>query len=163
MLVYSVTSRTSFDILLEIRRKIEDVKKVAHVPVIVVGNKADMAHVRQVTQDQGRLLAIDFGCPFMERSLVCCNIDLTQLESCARDRVGWRSICVAGVTHFVEERRGALEVRRRQRHLQPANSAPGMFTCHLCSRTCRSRIELLSHLTAHRRWTEMDGQRRRQQ
>lgn len=68
MLVYSVTSRTSFDILLEIRRKIEDVKKVAHVPVIVVGNKADMAHVRQVTQDQGRLLAIDFGCPFMEVS-----------------------------------------------------------------------------------------------
>lgn len=54
MLVYSVTSRTSFDILLEIRRKIEDVKKVAHVPVIVVGNKADMAHVRQVTQDQGK-------------------------------------------------------------------------------------------------------------
>ncbi|CAI9740090.1 ras-related and estrogen-regulated growth inhibitor-like [Octopus vulgaris] len=68
MLVYSVTSRTSFDIILDIRRKIEDVKKAAHVPVIVVGNKADMAHVRQVTHDEGRLLAIDFGCPFMEVS-----------------------------------------------------------------------------------------------
>lgn len=49
---------------------------------------------------------------------------------------------------------GALERRRHQRHLQPANSASVRFPCHLCPRTCRLQIGLLSHLAAYRRWTE---------
>lgn len=54
MLVYSVTSRKSFDVVQELRRKIDEVKKANQVPVIIVGNKADMAHVRQVTYDEGK-------------------------------------------------------------------------------------------------------------
>ncbi|XP_046584397.1 ras-related and estrogen-regulated growth inhibitor-like [Haliotis rubra] len=68
MLVYSVTSRKSYDILQDVRRKIEEAKKAAHAPVIVVGNKADLAHVRQVTQDEGQKLAAEFSCAFLEVS-----------------------------------------------------------------------------------------------
>lgn len=68
MLVYSVTSRQSFNILAELRRKVEDTKRAAHVPVIVVGNKADLAHYREVTQDEGVRLAVDLNCSFVEVS-----------------------------------------------------------------------------------------------
>ena len=54
MLVYSVTSRQSFQILAELRKKVEETKRAAHVPVILVGNKADLAHYREVTQDEGK-------------------------------------------------------------------------------------------------------------
>ncbi|KAL8613643.1 hypothetical protein ACOMHN_029735 [Nucella lapillus] len=68
MLVYSVTSRHSFQILAELRRKVEEAKRAAHVPVIVVANKADLAHYREVTQDEGARLAVELGCSFVEVS-----------------------------------------------------------------------------------------------
>ncbi|XP_070190039.1 ras-related and estrogen-regulated growth inhibitor-like [Littorina saxatilis] len=68
MLVYSVTSRQSFQILTELRRKVEETKRAAHVPVIVVGNKNDLAHYREVTQDEGARLAVELGCTFVEVS-----------------------------------------------------------------------------------------------
>ncbi|XP_059165461.1 ras-related and estrogen-regulated growth inhibitor-like isoform X2 [Physella acuta] len=68
VLVYSVTSRQTFEVLSEVRRKLEDMKKVSHVPVILVGNKADLAHIRQVSQDEGARLAADLCCSFMEVS-----------------------------------------------------------------------------------------------
>ncbi|XP_012934692.1 ras-related and estrogen-regulated growth inhibitor [Aplysia californica] len=68
LLVYSVTSRQTFDVLADVRRRVEDMKKVSHVPVILVGNKADLAHVRQVTQDEGARLAAELSCSFMEVS-----------------------------------------------------------------------------------------------
>uniref|UniRef100_A0A0B6Y7A4 small monomeric GTPase n=1 Tax=Arion vulgaris TaxID=1028688 RepID=A0A0B6Y7A4_9EUPU len=68
ILVYSVTSRKTFEVLSDVRRKVEDVKKASHVPVILLGNKADLAHVRQVSEDEGVRLAIDLSCTFMEVS-----------------------------------------------------------------------------------------------
>ncbi|XP_055889690.1 ras-related and estrogen-regulated growth inhibitor-like [Biomphalaria glabrata] len=68
VLVYSVTSRQTFEVLAEVRRRLEDMKKVNHVPVILLGNKADLAHVRQVTQDEGARLAAELSCSFMEVS-----------------------------------------------------------------------------------------------
>lgn len=68
LLVYSVTSRQTFECLSDVRRRVEDMKKAAHVPVILVGNKADLAHVRQVTHDEGARLAADLNCSFMEVS-----------------------------------------------------------------------------------------------
>ncbi|CAE1331971.1 unnamed protein product [Acanthosepion pharaonis] len=95
---------------------------------------------------------------YLKRALVSCNIDPTQLESLERDWIGWRFLCVAGVANFEKERLTTLEVKQHQRHHQPANSASGMFSCHLCPRASRSRIVLNSHLAAHRRRTETKGQ-----
>ncbi|XP_064618287.1 ras-related and estrogen-regulated growth inhibitor-like [Liolophura sinensis] len=68
MLIYSVTSRKSFDALHDIKRRIEEGKKATHVPMVVLGNKSDMTHVRQVTNDEGARLGADFACPFLELS-----------------------------------------------------------------------------------------------
>lgn len=70
VLVYSVTSRQTFEVLSEVRRKLEDMKKVSHVPVILVGNKADLAHIRQVSQDEG-----NFSILFLQTS-VCMSFYL---------------------------------------------------------------------------------------
>lgn len=61
MLIYSVTSRKSFDALHDIKRRIEEGKKATHVPMVVLGNKSDMTHVRQVTNDEGKTSAIVVG------------------------------------------------------------------------------------------------------
>lgn len=68
MLVYSVISRKSFDILQELRQKIEDAKKGTNIPIIVVGNKSDMAHVRQVTRDEGIYRSLLIGHAIIEKS-----------------------------------------------------------------------------------------------
>ena len=52
-MVYSVTCRKTFDVIPETKRKLEEMKKAAHVPVVLVGNKADLAHARQVNQEEG--------------------------------------------------------------------------------------------------------------
>ncbi|CAE1253918.1 unnamed protein product [Acanthosepion pharaonis] len=94
---------------------------------------------------------------YLKLTLVSCNIDSSQLKNLARHRIDWRTLCLAGVANFEEERRGVVEERRRQRHLQPANSIQGMFPCHLCPGSCRSRIGLLFLLAAHRRRMELEG------
>lgn len=58
MLVYSVVSRKTFDILEDMRRKIDDSKKGTNIPLVVVGNKCDLAHMRQVTRDEGENIGI---------------------------------------------------------------------------------------------------------
>jgi GTPase KRas protein len=68
MLVYSITSRSSFDEIASFREQILRVKDRESVPMIIVGNKSDLDHERQVTTVEGRDLAKSFGCPFMETS-----------------------------------------------------------------------------------------------
>ena len=38
------------------------------VPVILVGNKVDLESEREVSSNEGRALAEEWGCPFMETS-----------------------------------------------------------------------------------------------
>ncbi|XP_063402373.1 ras-related and estrogen-regulated growth inhibitor-like [Mytilus trossulus] len=68
MLVYTVVSRKSFDSLYELKKKIDDIKKGSTVPIIVVGNKCDLAHMRQVTREEGQQMAGEFGCSLVETS-----------------------------------------------------------------------------------------------
>ena len=56
MLVFSVVNRKSFDVLPEVRRKIEEAKKGGGVPIMVVGNKSDLTHMRQITRDEGKCI-----------------------------------------------------------------------------------------------------------
>lgn len=95
MLVYSVASRQSFDMIAIIRDKIlnhlvsyaftwrqfsENVSTTKHkslraskgtswVPMVIVGNKCDLkTDLRQVTTAQGTKLAEEFNCSFTEAS-----------------------------------------------------------------------------------------------
>lgn len=53
VLVYSVVCRKSFQLLQEVQKKVEDFRKGASVPIVVIANKSDLAHMRQVTHDEG--------------------------------------------------------------------------------------------------------------
>jgi len=68
VLVYAITSRSSFDEILSFKEQICRVKDKDKVPMILVGNKCDLESERQVTTGEGQELAKSFGCPFFESS-----------------------------------------------------------------------------------------------
>lgn len=63
LLVYSITDRKSFNY---IRRAKSDLQ--SDTPVQLCANKVDMVHLRQVSRDEGEILAKDFECKFSEVS-----------------------------------------------------------------------------------------------
>ncbi|EDR08652.1 uncharacterized protein LACBIDRAFT_297047 [Laccaria bicolor S238N-H82] len=68
LLVYSITSRNSFEEIRTFHKQILRVKDQDSFPVIVIANKFDLEYERQVGVDEGRDLAKHFGCKFIETS-----------------------------------------------------------------------------------------------
>jgi len=68
VMVYSITSRSSFDEITTFHEQILRVKDQDYVPILLAGNKCDLARERQVTTIEGQELARSFGCPFVETS-----------------------------------------------------------------------------------------------
>merc|ERR1719210_2909349 len=69
VLVYSITSQSTFNDLTDLREQILRVKDREDVPMCLVGNKCDLEDERVVGTDQGRALAEKFNaCTFMETS-----------------------------------------------------------------------------------------------
>eukprot|EP00026_Physarum_polycephalum_P001882 Phypoly_transcript_01885.p1 GENE.Phypoly_transcript_01885~~Phypoly_transcript_01885.p1 ORF type:complete len:979 (+),score=188.07 Phypoly_transcript_01885:120-3056(+) len=68
LLVYSITSRSSFDEARYIHEQILRVKDSDSVPIILVGNKIDLDSERQVSSREGQDLARALGCSFIETS-----------------------------------------------------------------------------------------------
>lgn len=68
LLVYSVTSKTSFEELMTYYQQILRVKDTDYVPAFVVGNKSDLEDERQVSYEEGQNLAKQFNAPFLETS-----------------------------------------------------------------------------------------------
>ncbi|KIO21161.1 hypothetical protein M407DRAFT_130306 [Tulasnella calospora MUT 4182] len=68
LLVYSITSRNSFEEISTFHQQILRVKDKDSFPVIVIGNKCDLEYERQVGMNEGRDLAKHFGCQFLETS-----------------------------------------------------------------------------------------------
>lgn len=67
IIVYDVTDRETFD---NVRTWITEIEKYSQAGVckILVGNKCDMDDRRQVTYDEGKEFASQFGMPFLETS-----------------------------------------------------------------------------------------------
>lgn len=63
LLVYSITDRQSFNYI----RKAKDDLPI-DIPVVLVSNKVDMVHLRQISSEEGDILAKDFECKFFEVS-----------------------------------------------------------------------------------------------
>eukprot|EP00295_Goniomonas_pacifica_P030319 CAMPEP_0175927196 /NCGR_PEP_ID=MMETSP0108-20121206/16593_1 /TAXON_ID=195067 ORGANISM="Goniomonas pacifica, Strain CCMP1869" /NCGR_SAMPLE_ID=MMETSP0108 /ASSEMBLY_ACC=CAM_ASM_000204 /LENGTH=185 /DNA_ID=CAMNT_0017250483 /DNA_START=96 /DNA_END=653 /DNA_ORIENTATION=- len=68
LLVYDITSQSSFDELEALRDQILRVHDVEHAPIVIVGNKSDLECERQVTQAQARDLAMSWFVPVFETS-----------------------------------------------------------------------------------------------
>ena len=53
--MYSVVCRKSFELLQEVNKTVDEHRRAGtSVPVVVIGNKSDLAHMRQVTHDEGK-------------------------------------------------------------------------------------------------------------
>merc|ERR1711990_655273 len=68
LLVYSITSRNSFEEISTFHQQILRVKDRDFFPVVVVANKCDLDNERQVGTHEGKDLAKHFGCRFIETS-----------------------------------------------------------------------------------------------
>jgi GTPase KRas protein len=68
MLVYSITSRQSFEEVMTIQQQILRIKDKDYFPIILVGNNCEREGERQVSKQEGQSLARSFGCPFIETS-----------------------------------------------------------------------------------------------
>ena len=66
--VYSITSRNSFEEIAGFYQQILRVKDRDYYPIIIVANKCDLEHERVVGTHEGRELARQFGCRFVETS-----------------------------------------------------------------------------------------------
>ncbi|KAI8393805.1 ras-like protein 1 [Radiomyces spectabilis] len=68
LLVYSITSRMSFEEITTFYQQICRVKDRDYFPMVLVANKSDLEADRQVSSQEGRDLAKQFGCHFIETS-----------------------------------------------------------------------------------------------
>ena len=66
MLVYSITDDQTLEELRTIREQILRVHRDRKVPMILVGNKVDLADDRAVSKEEGSQLASEFGSDFIE-------------------------------------------------------------------------------------------------
>lgn len=68
VLIYSVTLRSTFEMIRIVRDKILNTLGQDNVPVVIVGNKSDLHMQRQVTKEEGLALANQLSAAFMETS-----------------------------------------------------------------------------------------------
>merc|ERR1711916_63712 len=68
VLVYSVNSAHSFEMVKIVNDKILNAIGADKTPRVLVGNKADLVQERTISMRQGEELAREWGCPFIECS-----------------------------------------------------------------------------------------------
>ncbi|KAF9774122.1 Ras GTPase ras2 [Fusarium sp. DS 682] len=66
MLVYSITSRQSFEEITAYRQQILRQKGKDYFPMVLVGNDCSQEPEREVTREEGEALAKSFECKFFE-------------------------------------------------------------------------------------------------
>lgn len=76
VVVYSITNHQTFQDIKTMKEQIARVKNSDRVPVLLVGNKVDMDHMREVPSVEGYALAQMWASPFIEASAKNrCNVN----------------------------------------------------------------------------------------
>jgi len=68
LLVYSITSRNSFEEIPPLHRQVLRVKDRGEVPVVLCGNNCHKENAREVAKQEGSDMAKVLKCPFIETS-----------------------------------------------------------------------------------------------
>jgi len=111
LLVYSITSRNSFEEITQFHQQILRVKDRDYFPVIVVANKSDLESERQVSTNEGTDLARHFGCTFIETSAKArVNVEeaffelVREIRKFNKEQTAGRPGGPAGVQQFQQEK-----------------------------------------------------------
>ncbi|CAG8434764.1 2236_t:CDS:2 [Funneliformis mosseae] len=73
LLVYSISSRSTFERVERFRDQITRVKDTEQVPLMLVGNKCDKITEREVSREEGMNMARKLKCEFIESSAKTCD------------------------------------------------------------------------------------------
>uniref|UniRef100_A0A1I8HLA5 small monomeric GTPase n=2 Tax=Macrostomum lignano TaxID=282301 RepID=A0A1I8HLA5_9PLAT len=102
VVVFSVTSMQTFQDIQQLRDQINRVKGQSNSPIVLVGNKADLADYRQVAPDMGESLSRAWSCPYLEASAKTgYNIEevfrvaVGEMSAVAKARSGGSGCCCA--------------------------------------------------------------------
>lgn len=68
VVVYSICERYSFNYALQCLEAVHKVKAPSYIPIVLLGNKRDLEHGREVSVDEGHELSLQLGCQFYEVS-----------------------------------------------------------------------------------------------
>lgn len=68
LLVFSITSHSSLAELAQLREEILRIKEDEHVPIVLVGNKADLEENRGVQRAKAFAISQRWGAPYYEAS-----------------------------------------------------------------------------------------------
>ncbi|XP_065201842.1 ras-related and estrogen-regulated growth inhibitor-like [Planococcus citri] len=69
IIVYSITDRDSFNYALDTLENLHKMRSSIQIPITLLGNKADLEHLRKVDVKEGRNIAAQYGCQFYEASV----------------------------------------------------------------------------------------------
>ncbi|KAJ3100787.1 Ras GTPase ras2, partial [Phlyctochytrium bullatum] len=76
LLVFSITSRSTFERILRFKDQIVRVKDAENIPMILVGNKCDKHQEREVSPQEAKHIADRMGCSYIETSAkTCFNVE----------------------------------------------------------------------------------------
>uniref|UniRef100_A0A8C4J7Y7 GTP-binding protein n=1 Tax=Dromaius novaehollandiae TaxID=8790 RepID=A0A8C4J7Y7_DRONO len=70
VVVYSIMDQGSFESVSKLRVQLRRGRRAQDVPIILVGNKTNLARCREVSVEEGRACAAVFGCKCLETSAV---------------------------------------------------------------------------------------------
>ncbi|XP_076348896.1 ras-related and estrogen-regulated growth inhibitor-like protein isoform X1 [Tachypleus tridentatus] len=77
IVVYSIADRRSFQVATDSLKRIQQQVAGRQVPIILLGNKRDLEHVRQVSVDDGQEMSLQFQCQFYEVSAADTHVGVT--------------------------------------------------------------------------------------
>ncbi|XP_038625202.1 ras-like protein family member 11B [Tachyglossus aculeatus] len=69
VIVFSITDQHSYELIGRLHQHVRQLRPGGRLPVVVVANKADLLHAKQVEPQRGLQLAAVLGCPFHEVSV----------------------------------------------------------------------------------------------
>jgi GTPase KRas len=76
LLVYSISSRSTFERIERFRDQIIRIKDTDDIPLILVGNRCDKITEREVSREEGMNMARRLKCEFIESSAkTCVNVE----------------------------------------------------------------------------------------
>lgn len=68
LLVFSITSQSSFYELAELREQIRRIKEDDHVPMVLIGNKSDLEEDRAIPRPRAFAISREWNIPYFETS-----------------------------------------------------------------------------------------------